>query len=152
MSLVFEKVSSGDIQFVVGKLWDRGEKEAAKAGFDSKEQLLAHLLSLSGEYAYALKVEEEPVAVFGATTSNRGQLYYSWFIATDQFNKVGKQATRFLRGFIKERVKGRPDARLEMMSAVDHPEAEKWFKFIGFRKLEEESEGVFSRYIYEEKR
>ena len=150
MSLSFGRVTPEDIQHVLNGLWTRGEKEAVKAGFTSREQLMAYLLSVSGEYGYTMRTDDEPVAVFGATMSE-GK-YFTWFVATERFSEIGKQATRFLKGFIKERVAGRPDAHLEMISAVEHPEAEKWFNLLGFFKYPEVKQGIFTRYVYDQSR
>lgn len=146
MSLQFERSKPSDITDVVIGLWERGEQEARVAGFGDREALLAYLLSISGEYSYTMKVGNEPVAVFGAT--HHGEVYHSWFMATERFNEVGKQATRFLNGFVKERVQSRPDATLEMLSAVDHPDAERWFLLLGFKKVGEK-DGIFTRYRYQ---
>lgn len=148
MSLNFAKVQPEDIKIVVKNMWERGQRESKVYGFDNTEDIMAYLLSLSGEYGYVMKVGDEPIAVFGA--ARHEEKYSTWFVATERFNEVGKQATLFLNGFIKERVKDRPDAELEMISAVEHPEAERWFAALGFALIEKD--GLFSKYKYRRNR
>lgn len=145
MTLVFEPLDETDINYVLDNLWERGSMEAEAFGFKTKADILAYILSVSSEYGYVLKHDEKPVAVFGA--SYHSGCYYTWFIGTEDFAQVGKSATRYLDGILKRKVKEKPSARLEMLSAVDHPEAERWFNILGFKL--EKKDGIFSRYVYQ---
>lgn len=144
--LALHTLNDNDIDFIVNHLWQRGEEEAVFYGLKNKEELRVHIIGMSQQYGYCFRVDDEPVAAFGAAHS-RDDNYSTWFIATDRFEEVGKQITRFLRGFVKEKVSARPNATLELISAVGHPDAERWFRILGFQ-LQKPRNGVFSRYLY----
>lgn len=147
----FEPLKYSDISFVIENLWERGKQELSHHGKMSMEAVMEHLaIAAAHNDGYVMRVEDEPVAVFGAMGKNGH--YYSWFLATERFDEVGKTATRLLRGFIKEKVTDRPDATLEMASAGLHPDTERWFDVIGFVKLppkEGEEKSPFTRYTYD---
>lgn len=135
-----------DISIVIEKLWDRGVAEAERFGFKSHSELLAFLTSAATEHGYVLKIEEMPVAVFGARHL-RDNIYSTWFMATGRFDEAGAPITRFLRGFIREKLDEHPGAKIELSSAVDHPEADRWFKVLGFHPAGQ-PQGLFRRYDY----
>lgn len=146
-TLTFSSVEPDDISQVIKGLWKRGQKEATLFGITNKEELLEYLLACSSEYGFTLKVGEEPIAVFGA--AGHDNKYNSWFVATDRFAEVGRSATLFLRGFLRDKVRNRPDAELSMFSAVEHPDAERWFSLLGFEKVDRE--GFMTIYKYNRK-
>lgn len=143
MNVVFSQVGPDDIVKVASGIWRRGEEEAEAFGLE-KSSIIQYLIEASKEHGFVMKVHDEPIAVFGA--SRAGDHYNSWFIATNRFEEVGKAATRFLKGFVSEKITQHPDAELRMVSGVSHPDAERWFKLLGFEFINKE--GPFSHYIY----
>lgn len=138
-------VKSDDIRHVVYNLWERGQAEAQCFEIENKEALISYLERNSSEYGYALCDDGlGPVAVFGA--SEMEGTYYTWFIATDEFLKVAKQATIWLLRFVREQKALRPDERLELHSAVTHEDADRWFQLLGFQPIP--CDALFSKYVY----
>lgn len=134
-----------DIRHVVFRMWRRGCEELKKHGDFDKESIIRELHARSIEYGYTFFYQGEAVAVFGAHSVGEKE-YHTWFSATDKFHHIGKQATRFLRDMVKRKTAERPDTRLELWSSVDHPDAARWFKTLGFQLRG--SQGVFLRYLY----
>ena len=135
-----------DIRHVVFRMWQRGTTELAKIvpEFD-REAVIKVLRSRSKEYGFTFFYHGEPVAVFGAHAISDHE-YHTWFTATDGFERIGRNATRFLRKLVQDKTAERPGVRLELWSAVDHPQADRWFRSLGFIPLA--PEGVFNRYLY----
>ena len=144
--LVFSHVTPQDIDFIIGSLWQRGEEEAVLYGLKSREEMNRHLLGMSKKHGYCISVGTEPVAAFGAN-SHDDQRYTTWFIATERFTEHALGITKFLRGFIRERVAENPDAELELLSATGHPDAVRWFNALGFVRKGPPN-GVFVTYRY----
>lgn len=144
--LAFDKVTEDDIDFIINSLWARGEEEAVLYGLKTKDEVKRYLLGVSKNYGFVLRAPgEEPVAAFGAESYD-GRNYNTWFIATERFTEQALGITKFLRGFIKERLAERPDAQLNLISAVGHPDAVRWFNALGFDRVK--INGVFSTYRY----
>ena len=146
MTLVLkEGLNADDVQAVAQRIWDRGKREVERFGYGDPVSLAAVLVASRPEYAFTLESVGEPVAAFGAFRLEGGS-YRSYFLATDAFIPVAKEATRLLRSFLKRETALRPDCRLECLSASDHPDSERWFKLLGFYSAEPLN--GLSRYIY----
>lgn len=145
--LHFNLATPDDIDAVVSGLWDRGAREASNYGFKTKDQIREYLKGMCDSHAYVLAIDNARIAAFGACAVRRN-VYSTWFIATDRFSEAGAPITRFLRGFIREKLFEHPGAQIEMSSAVDHPDAERWFKILGFERVPDKEHGVFLQYIY----
>lgn len=143
--LNFDAVTEADIDFIVDNFWARGEEEAVLYGLKDKNEVKRYLLGVSKKYGFCLKTEGEPVAAFGAASYD-GHNYNTWFIATDRFTEQALGITKFLRGFIKEKLAEHPEAELHLISAVGHPDAGRWFNALGFERMK--PNGVFSTYRY----
>ncbi len=135
-----------DIRHVVFRMWRRGCEELGKHGNLDNEAIIRELCKRATEYGYAFYFRGEPVAVFGAHAVSDSE-YHTWFSATDKFHHIGKEATRFLKGLVFAKTSQRPGVRLELWSAVNHPDADRWFKLLGFRP--DKPSGMFARYVYE---
>ena len=144
--LNFAHITPEDLQFIIDKLWDRGVEEAVLYGLKTPEELYQHFIGVSRQHGYCLKVGDEPVAAFGVTPP-KGKKYSTWFIATERFSEAGLGITKFLRGFVRERLAEHPEAELELVSAVGHPDATRWFNALGFTQ-QGAPNGVFTRYLY----
>lgn len=138
-------VTRDDIRHVVFRMWKRGADEAKRHGYEDNERIIHDLSMRANEYGFAFYHNNEPVAVFGAYAGH-DDCYHTWFVATDKFTVIGKQATVFLKRFIKEKTMERPGASLELWSSVDHPEADRWFQLLGFQPLEPYD--IYNRYVY----
>lgn len=133
-----------DARYVVYRMWQRGEEEVQKYGFKDREDIIKYFLDKAKRHRYAFYHEGKPVAVFGAY-EHEG-VHYTIFMATEGFLAIGKAATLWLRRFIKQEADKIYNIRLELLTAVEHAEADRWFKLIGFHELV--PEGVFRRYVY----
>lgn len=147
MTLSCSGSTYSDIKYVVERTWERGAEEASICGFQDPESWAEHFHGMAKEYGFVLKDHDTPIAVFGATRI--GDIYYTYFAATSDFERVGKEATVFLMDFLQKKVAERPGERLELGTACTHPKAHKWFLKLGFEHIE--TKGVYSRYVYKSK-
>lgn len=147
MNLTCSTLSKHDIEYVVERTWARGEEEAIVCGVEDKKAWVQRFTDMAVEYGFVLRLEGEAVAVLGATQIR--DVYYTFFAATDVFERIGRRATLFLVKFLKARVAERPGVRLELGSACNHPKAREWFEVLGFELIERQ--GLLSRYVYKRK-
>lgn len=146
-NLTFAVAEKKDFDYILDNLWARGQEEADNYAIRTKEELHDRLAQMAKEHGYVVRFSSgEPVAAFGAHVIEK-ELYSTWFIATDRFDEAVLSVTKFLRGFIREKIHTRPQAELQLISAVVNPLAPRWFKMLGFEK-EGEPKGVFTRYLY----
>ena len=132
-----------DIDFVLAHLWERGEVEAKKFDMESRAEIGRYMHGLPREFAWTIWHGFSPLAVLIAAKSDDGK-HYTTFIATDSFPKAGLAATRILNRLFKDGLAENPHVALELWSASDHPMADKWFKCIGFERVEDQ--GLFRVY------
>lgn len=137
--------TSADIRHVVYRMWRRGVEELRCHGHFDKEAIIRELCVRSAEYGYTFYHCGEPIAIVGANTVG-ANAYHTWFSATDKFHYIGKEATRFLKKLTADKTAERPEATLELWTTVNHPDADRWFKLLGFQPLEPQP--PFSRYLY----
>lgn len=140
-----EGLDRDDVQAVAQAIWDRGQREIERFGFRDPADTARTILAAEPEYGFGLHHAATPVAVFGACRQDGGS-YRSYFLATDAFVPVAREATRLIRALLKRETAKRPNARLECLSASDHPDSERWFKLLGFYSAEPLN-GI-ARYIY----
>lgn len=138
-----------DIRYVYDRLWYRGMREIQNFGHADIAGAAKIFLSLPAEHRYAFCVNTKPVAVFGAVPSanTHGSVYSTWFLATDKFPKVARQATRILKRLIEQKTVEENVKILKLISASDHPKAAKWFTMLGFRLTKQQ--GALQFYEYE---
>jgi hypothetical protein len=87
----------------------------------------------SGE-ATALLLGEEPCCVFGVVWDAK-DYHKTWFIATEEYWKLGMVGVRHARKFLQQ---ARRNGPLITGSASPHPEVERWFRLLGYEKMQEE--------------
>lgn len=85
----------------------------------------------------------EPVCVFGILTEEGEPR--TWFLANKTYFSLGVAAVLHARRFLKSAVKRH--GRIYTGSCSPHPDAERWFEVLGFKKLCEE-DGV-KWFVYE---
>ena len=146
MTLTVKKgLEQNDVQAVCESLWEHGKREVQRFGFVDPDQATRAFLGAKPEYGFGFFKDGACVAAFGAIRMDGGS-YRSYFLATEAFVSAAKEGTRLLRNLLKEETAKRPGARLECLSASDHPDSERWFKLLGFYSAEPLN-GI-SRYIY----
>jgi len=133
------------MQAVCEAIWERGKREIQRFGFVDPDQAVKAFLGAKPEYGFAFVKDGACVAVFGAIRMDGGS-YRSYFLATEAFVSAAKEGTRLLRKMLREETAKRPGARLECLSASDHPDSDRWFKLLGF--YEAEPLNGINRYIY----
>jgi hypothetical protein len=91
----------------------------------------------TGEATTLLLEDHRPCCVFGVTWEP-SDYHRTWFIATERYWQLGMAGVRHARRFLKDAARRGP---LITGSCSPHPEVERWFKLLGYEKLEE-TEGV----------
>lgn len=145
--LEFMPVRPDDIDYIIHRLWERGREDASNHGFEDLDQVKVFLKTLGFDHGHVFRADGEPVVACGARLM-RKDAYSTWFIATNRFIEFGKPITRYLRGFLQDQVRRHPGATLELISALNYPDAARWFKLLGFLPSQP-AEGMFSRYEYQ---
>jgi hypothetical protein len=114
------------LRYVLDNLWPRGVEEFERLGV-TKEQAFDRF---SGYIATGLRpialVFDRPVVVTGIGTEGGEQ--FTWFIATDEFERHASAITRQIRR------EARHFDPLYIYSVCVHPDTEKWFRVLGFEK------------------
>jgi hypothetical protein len=114
------------LRYVLDNLWPRGIEEFARLGV-TKEQAFTRFSDYiaTGKRPIAL-VFDRPVVVTGIGTEGGEQ--FTWFIATDEFERHASAITRQIRR------EARHFDPLYIYSVCVHPDTEKWFRVLGFEK------------------
>lgn len=83
--------------------------------------------------ATAMLVNGRPVCVFGVVWEPVGY-HRTWFVATQAYWDLGMTGVRHARRFLADASRKGP---LITGSASPHPAVERWFRLLGYEKLEE---------------
>lgn len=143
------KGTNADIAYVFKRLWDRGQREIEKlSGYADYSAAARIFMNLESEHRYSFYCNGKPVAVFGAVPSKNTQdgIYSTWFLATEKFTDIARGATRTLKKLLEEKTKDPSCKVLKLVSAVDHPKSDRWFKMLGFTLDREEGNIRFYEY------
>ncbi len=91
---------------------------------------------------------DEPLAMIGTVITN-GQPYThrTWFIASKKYFDMGVKSVIAGRRYMSTLAKSRPGVSFESLTASSHPEVERWFALLGFRRIQE-LDG-FALYVFE---
>lgn len=122
-----------DIRLIVHELSAQNRAEAKAMGL-SHETIIEGLTLLAQRgYSESIFIDGNPVAAFGLNTDPTGNFGDTWFIATDDFFKLGKQGIRFSRDVLASfrEVSGLP---LRSTSHSPLSQAPKWFLALGFEE------------------
>lgn len=111
------------LAYVLQNLWPRGEEELRRLGL-SKADAFQRFWEYTKLGRSAVLVADEPVIVTGIATEDES---FTWFQATDQFDRHARAITKYLRAQIKKH-----DGPLYIYSVCVHPDTEKWFRVLGF--------------------
>lgn len=133
-----------DIRVIVHQLSRQNRSEAKVLGL-TNEQIIEGLTELARRgYAEVGFIDGQPAAAFGLNDDPTGRYGETWFIATDDFFKLGKQGIRFCRDVLASfrEVCGKP---LRSTSYSPLPGARRWFLALGF---EEDPTSVDGRRVF----
>lgn len=141
----YEPVAREQVAAVVEALWERGREELRRFKIPDPQQVIEQVMAMAHDYGWVFKADGVPVAVCGA--HGIADVFYTWFLATEELEKVGRPFTLWLRRFTREimATEGR-GKRLEIHSALVHPQAARWFEALGFREFGHK--GIFHYFEY----
>jgi hypothetical protein len=90
-----------------------------------------------------------PLAVIG-TVSNAEDCYKhaTWFMASKKFFDLGVKSVIGGQRYMRQLAKSRPGVSFESLTASKHPQVERWFALLGFRRVMVYSQG-YELYVYE---
>ena len=131
-------IKDSEIDRVYANMWPRGRAELERMGFAPEKMLDAYLERNRSPFSFGIFVDGRPVGFMGArqiegSASGGRKSYGTWFLATDEFEAVGRAATRAIKKFLADKMREHPDVDLYLLSASDHPDADRWFGVLGFR-------------------
>lgn len=143
----YRNMEPGDAHEIMKRMWAPGEEELDRIGMDKNPHAMAVKFISIAAYGYTFFVDEEMVAICG-TQESEG-VHYTWFMATPDINKVGREFTLWLRKFAHDKV-AEEGVKLEMYSASLHPNSDRWFFALGFERGDKEA-GIYRHYRYTRK-
>lgn len=126
------EATEDDIQYVAENLWLRGKNELNLEDIEKIRECMRMLALKSENMTWTVRKDGLPVFVFGAYYNLIGDTFYTWFLATDRFQEIGLSATVFLKRFIAAEKKQYEGSKIELWTAVEHEDAERWFRLLGF--------------------
>jgi hypothetical protein len=144
-------MEEADLEYIMAEMWGPGAAEFDLIGITDAKALMTKICTTS-DRAWAFLADGNAVAICGVQKDEEGT-YYTWFMATPSIAEVGGEFTLWLRGFCREKVEQgdaeSSEVKLEMRSASQHPNSDRWFKALRFEKYAEE--GIFKFYRYNPK-
>lgn len=116
------------LMFVLDHLWDRGKSEMVLLGLD-KPAAFARFMGYArnGRKARVLEADGVPVVAVGGASEPDEQTDFTWFVATNEFEKHARAITRYIRA----ETKAYPGP-LCIYSVCLHPDTAKWFRVLGY--------------------
>lgn len=127
-------LSSGDVDYVFEHIWERGELEIKIFDISMEKAIEIVKGYIGTRHAYTVLNRYLPVAIFGCYETKPGY-WRTWFLATDEFKgRLGIKVTRVSHDLIQEFSKIDEMVQMESISALTHPDAERWFYALGFSK------------------
>jgi hypothetical protein len=101
---------------------------------DDADKLAVEAFSHWGEFSYVAYTDDgEPVAVIGARPLWEG-VWAVWMMATDKFDIIGKQLTRWARRVMLPSLLSAGMHRAEARSAATHTTAHRWMEWLGAKR------------------
>ena len=125
---------SGDVDYVFEHFWERGELEIKIFDISMEKAIEIVKGYIGTRHAYTVMNGYFPVAIFGCYETKPGY-WRTWFLATGEFNgRLGIKITRITHAIINDAAKIEKMVQMESISALTHPDAERWFYALGFSK------------------
>mgnify|MGYP001604602563 CR=1 FL=1 len=131
-------IDDSDVARVHANMWPRGLAELERMGLAPEKMLGAYLERNRTPFSFGIFVDGRAVGFMGARPLQDGiaggrKRYGTWFMATAEFETAGLGATKAVRNFLAGKMREHPDVDLYLLSASDHPDADRWFGVLGFR-------------------
>lgn len=120
-------VTDERLRYVLDHLWTRGVVELGLLGA-TKEQAFTRFQRYvrDGYRSAVLEADGVPVIAVGIASDEGGA--FTWFQATDQFDRHARFITRAVRRAAKDY----PGESLVIYSVCVHPDTARWFRVLGF--------------------
>lgn len=122
-----EAVTDESLRYVLSHLWERGQVELAALGLTTDQAFDRFKRYAAEGFKARTLVADAPVIVVGIASDECGA--FTWFQATDEFERYASFITRYVR----REAKAYPGP-LSIYSVCVHPLTERWFKTCGFHK------------------
>lgn len=123
-----------DLDVVLANCWDVSKRELKRFGVADPLAVEGVLDARPPEYAFSLKVDGQPIAVFGVWREDEAR-YSTWFVGTSAFERYGAPATLVLARLFKAELAKRPGATVFLTTTVDTSESRRWFGLLGFSEI-----------------
>ncbi len=125
-----------DMSYVLYHLNPRDEEETAcQIDPGMRRDHLAYMLLMSGDN-FAVRIDDQPVAVFGTAPLNRATLSV-WALGTDRMRKVLPAISRFMVDRHLPEMARQGYRYMEARSHVNHVAAHRWLRWLGGKVLGE---------------
>jgi hypothetical protein len=120
-----EPVTPEGLAVIFANLWQRGKDEFARNGISMQDAFRMFLHYAKLGRSGILLADGVPIMASGIATENGES--FTWFQATEAFDRHAMQITKTLRREAKAHV-----GPLYIYSVLVHPQTERWFKALGF--------------------
>lgn len=143
----FRDMKPADAHSIMQTMWGPGAAELERLAMARDADAMAAKFISIADYGWTFFAGDEMVAICGAQRC--GDTHYTWFMATPELEKIGREFTMWLRRFCREAVE-REGVKLEMFSASAHPNSDRWFAALGFERGDRDN-GLYRHYRYTRK-
>ena len=123
--MIVSPVTADTALYVLDKLWPRGEEELRQLGLSKEDAFYRFLHYATLGRNQTLWFDGKPVVIVGIATE--GDESFTWFQATDDFERHAGQITRHIR-----REAAQHGGPLHIYSVCVHPDTGRWFRVMGF--------------------
>lgn len=134
MTVLAVPLIEDDLDRVLSNCWETSKRELRRFGIQDPMAVESVLANRPPEQAYALKVGDEPIAVFGVWRDDEAR-YSTWFVGTPAFERHGAAATLVIGQLFRAELKKHPGATVFLTTTVDTSEARRWFGLLGFAEI-----------------
>lgn len=138
--MITRTATFSDIYAVWGDLSDQSTADFEAAGYNPWTGLkMLREFNLDNPGQVAL-LYNKPACVLGVVKS--GKVTTTWFIATQAYFDHGAPAVLHARRYLRDKKK--EYGKLTTVTLSQHPDVDRWFKALGFKKVgEQDSTKVF---------
>ena len=122
-----------DIMYVLGRLSEQNASELKAAGLNSWASLKLFKGYNDAIPAQVALIDDKPACVFGLAPSE--DMMTTWFIATKAYFEHGAPAVLHAKRYLRD--KSAEHGPLTTVTMSTHPDTERWFEILGYKKVME---------------
>jgi hypothetical protein len=128
------KADLASVTYICRNLRERDREELfANRWTDDPDELAIEAMTTWGAFSFVVSLDGVPIAALGASPSWPG-VWVAWMMATDDFHKIGKRLTKWVRRVMIPSIVKAGAHRVEARSMAAHDEAHAWMRVLGAKR------------------